>query len=166
MPKSAADLMESGTADLIAAGKEVAAGVMQSLTGEPASRPSSITLTQTLNVGGRTYYERPFDNNKSCAEEVCGCCCYTPNITTYYADASSMVQIGEKDGQKCCCCTAPPKPPKGELTIVISEGKIDKSIERKLSDLDKKKIKKMIQTSGIKDIINLISSYCPLNYYI
>jgi len=49
------------------------------------------------------------------------------------------------------------KPPKGELTIVISEGKIDKSIERKLSDLDKKKIKKMIQTSSIKDIVNLIS---------
>jgi len=49
------------------------------------------------------------------------------------------------------------KPPKGELTIVISEGKIDKSIERKLSDLEKKKIKKMIQTSSIKDIVNLIS---------
>ena len=127
VPKSAADLMESGTADLIAAGKEVAAGVMQSLTGEQASRPSSITLTQTLNVGGRTYYERPFDNNKSCAEEVCGCCCYTPNITTYYADASSMVQIGEKDGQKCCCCTAPPKPPKGELHAgyqVVGKGTI------------------------------------------
>ena len=49
------------------------------------------------------------------------------------------------------------KPPKGELTIVISEEKIDKNIERKLSDLDKKKIKKMIQTSSIKDIVNLIS---------
>jgi len=49
------------------------------------------------------------------------------------------------------------KPPKGELTIVISEEKIDKNIERNLSDLDKKKIKKMIQTSSIKDIVNLIS---------
>ena len=49
------------------------------------------------------------------------------------------------------------KPPKGELTIVISEGKIDKNIEKKLNDLDKKKIKKMIQTFSIKDIVNLIS---------
>jgi 16S rRNA (cytidine1402-2'-O)-methyltransferase len=49
------------------------------------------------------------------------------------------------------------KLPKGELTVVISEGKIDKNFEKKLNDLDKKKIKKMIQTSSIKDIVNLIS---------
>ena len=41
------------------------------------------------------------------------------------------------------------KPPKGELTVVISEGEINKDIEKKLSTLDKNKIKKMIQTSKI-----------------
>ena len=49
------------------------------------------------------------------------------------------------------------KPPKGELTVVISEGEINKDIEKKLSTLDKNKIKKMIQTSSIKDIVNLVS---------
>jgi 16S rRNA (cytidine1402-2'-O)-methyltransferase len=49
------------------------------------------------------------------------------------------------------------KPPKGELTVVISEGEINKDIEKKLSILDKNKIKKMIQTSSIKDIVNLVS---------
>ena len=49
------------------------------------------------------------------------------------------------------------KPPKGELTVVISEGEINKDIEKKLSILDKNKIKKMIQTSSIKDIVNLFS---------
>jgi 16S rRNA (cytidine1402-2'-O)-methyltransferase len=50
------------------------------------------------------------------------------------------------------------KPPKGELTVVISEGEINKDIEKKLSVLDKKKIKKMIKTSSIKDIVNLVSN--------
>ena len=49
------------------------------------------------------------------------------------------------------------KPPKGELTVVISEGEINKDIEKRLSTLDKNKIKKMIQTSSIKDIVNLVS---------
>jgi 16S rRNA (cytidine1402-2'-O)-methyltransferase len=49
------------------------------------------------------------------------------------------------------------KPPKGELTVVISEGEINKNVEKKLSTSDKNKIKKMIQTSSIKDIVNLIS---------
>jgi 16S rRNA (cytidine1402-2'-O)-methyltransferase len=49
------------------------------------------------------------------------------------------------------------KIPKGELTVVISEGKINKDIGKRLSDLDKRKIKKMIQTFSIKDIVNLIS---------
>ena len=49
------------------------------------------------------------------------------------------------------------KPPKGELTVVISEGKINKNIEKKLSTSDKDKIKKMIQKFSIKDIVNLIS---------
>ena len=49
------------------------------------------------------------------------------------------------------------KPPKGELTVVISEGEINKDIEKRLSTLDKNKIKKMIQTFSIKDIVNLVS---------
>jgi len=49
------------------------------------------------------------------------------------------------------------KPPKGELTVVISEGEINKNIEKKLNELDKKKIKKMIKTLSVKDIVNLIS---------
>ncbi|MDA9233920.1 16S rRNA (cytidine(1402)-2'-O)-methyltransferase [Candidatus Pelagibacter sp.] len=49
------------------------------------------------------------------------------------------------------------KPPKGELTIVISEAKINTDIKKKLDELDKKKIKKMIKISSIKDIVNLIS---------
>jgi len=49
------------------------------------------------------------------------------------------------------------KPPKGELTVVISEGEINKDIEKKLSISDKNKIKNMIQTSSIKDIVNLVS---------
>ncbi len=43
---------------------------------------------------------------------------------------------------------------KGELTLVISENISDSTT---LSELDKKKIKKMIHTSSIKDIVNLIS---------
>ena len=49
------------------------------------------------------------------------------------------------------------KPPKGELTIVISEAKINTDIKKKLDELDKKKIKKIIKISSIKDIVNLIS---------
>jgi len=46
------------------------------------------------------------------------------------------------------------KTPKGELTIVISENN-NNSIT--LSDADKKKIKKMIKNSSVKDIVNLIT---------
>ena len=46
------------------------------------------------------------------------------------------------------------KIPKGELTLVISENN-DNLIT--LNDLDKKKIKKMIQNSSIKDIVDLIT---------
>ena len=46
------------------------------------------------------------------------------------------------------------KIPKGELTLVISENN-DNLIT--LNDLDKKKIKKMIQNSSIKDIVGLIT---------
>ena len=48
------------------------------------------------------------------------------------------------------------KDPKGELTIVISEKNIDKNISNKLSESDKKYIKKMIKNLSIKDISNII----------
>ena len=46
------------------------------------------------------------------------------------------------------------KIPKGELTLVISE---NTSYLVSLSELDKKKIKKMIQTSSVRDIVDLIT---------
>jgi len=46
------------------------------------------------------------------------------------------------------------KTPKGELTLVISEN-INNLIT--FSDTDKKKIKKMIKNSSVKDIVNLIT---------
>ena len=46
------------------------------------------------------------------------------------------------------------KTPKGELTIVISENNNNLIT---LSDTDKKKIKKMIKNSSVKDIVNLIT---------
>ena len=46
---------------------------------------------------------------------------------------------------------------KGELTIVISEKYNNKNISNKLSESDKKYIKKMIKTSTIKDITKSIS---------
>ena len=46
------------------------------------------------------------------------------------------------------------KIPKGELTLVISE---NTSYLVSLSESDKKKIKKMIQTSSVRDIVDLIA---------
>ena len=46
---------------------------------------------------------------------------------------------------------------KGELTIVISEKKINRNISNKLSESDKKYIKKMMGTLTIKDIIQFIT---------
>ena len=46
------------------------------------------------------------------------------------------------------------KIPKGELTLVISE---NNNYLISLNESDKKNIKKMIQTSSVKDIVNLIS---------
>jgi len=48
---------------------------------------------------------------------------------------------------------------KGELTIVISEKKIDKNISHSLSESDKRIIGKMINKLSIKEIINLIQNY-------
>ncbi len=47
---------------------------------------------------------------------------------------------------------------KGELTIVISEKNNNKNISNKLSESDKKYIKKMIKNLSIKDITSLIST--------
>jgi len=47
---------------------------------------------------------------------------------------------------------------KGELTIVVSEKNNNKNISNKLSESDKKYIKKMIKNLSIKDITNLIST--------
>ena len=49
------------------------------------------------------------------------------------------------------------KVPKGELTIVLSEKITEKNISNKLSESDKKNIKKMIKGISIKDIVSLIS---------
>jgi len=48
---------------------------------------------------------------------------------------------------------------KGELTIVVSEKNKNRNSSNKLSESDKKYIKKMIKSLSIKDITNLISSY-------
>ena len=47
---------------------------------------------------------------------------------------------------------------KGELTIVISEKKESKNISNKLTESDKKYIKKMIGNLSLKDITNFVSS--------
>ncbi len=49
------------------------------------------------------------------------------------------------------------KDPKGELTLVISENKINKKKSLSLKESDKKTIKKMIKKFSTKDIIELIS---------
>ena len=46
---------------------------------------------------------------------------------------------------------------KGELTVVISEKKIDKKTSQHLSESDKRNIRKMINKLSIKEISNLIS---------
>jgi len=45
---------------------------------------------------------------------------------------------------------------KGELTVVVSEKKIDKKNVNELSESDKNKIKKFINKLSIKDIVNII----------
>jgi 16S rRNA (cytidine1402-2'-O)-methyltransferase len=47
--------------------------------------------------------------------------------------------------------------PKGELTVVISEKKLDKKTIQNLSESDKNSIKKMINKLGTKEITNLVS---------
>jgi len=47
--------------------------------------------------------------------------------------------------------------PKGELTVVISEKKLDKKTSQNLSESDKNSIKKMINKLGTKEITNLVS---------
>ena len=49
------------------------------------------------------------------------------------------------------------KEPKGELTVVISEKKINKSTSQTLSESDKNIIKKMINTLTVKEITSFIN---------
>ena len=49
------------------------------------------------------------------------------------------------------------KEPKGELTVVISEKKIDKKASQELSESDKNVIKKMINKLSVKEITNFIN---------
>ena len=47
--------------------------------------------------------------------------------------------------------------PKGELTIVISEKKIDKKTVQKISESDKRNIKTMINKLSLREITDLVS---------
>ena len=47
--------------------------------------------------------------------------------------------------------------PKGELTVVISEQKIDKKISQNLDESDKILIKKLIKKLSVKEITSLIN---------
>ena len=49
------------------------------------------------------------------------------------------------------------KDPKGELTVVISEKKINKNNSQKLSESDKNVIKRMIKKLSTKEITNIMS---------
>ncbi len=49
------------------------------------------------------------------------------------------------------------KEPKGELTVVISQKKIDKNVSQKLSESDMNIIKKMINKFSIKEITDIIN---------
>ena len=49
------------------------------------------------------------------------------------------------------------KQPKGELTIVVSEKKIDKFVSHELTESDKNIIKKIIDLLSIKEIVTLIN---------
>ena len=45
--------------------------------------------------------------------------------------------------------------PKGEVTVVISEKKLEE--KENLNESDKKKIKKLIQNKSVKDIVGILS---------
>ena len=49
------------------------------------------------------------------------------------------------------------KEPKGEITIVISEKKMNKNISKKLSESDMNIIKQMIDKLSIKEITDILS---------
>ena len=54
------------------------------------------------------------------------------------------------------------KEPKGELTVVISEKKINKNISQKLSESDMNIIKKMIRKFSTKEITDIVSQVTHL----
>ena len=49
------------------------------------------------------------------------------------------------------------KEPKGELTVVISEKKINKNLSEKLTESDMNMIKKMINKLSTKEITDILS---------
>ena len=49
------------------------------------------------------------------------------------------------------------KEPKGELTVVISEKKINKNLSEKLTESDMNMIRKMINNLSIKEITEILS---------
>ena len=51
------------------------------------------------------------------------------------------------------------KEPKGELTLVVSEKKIDKNTSQTLSESDKNIINKMINLLSVKEITSFINQY-------
>ena len=51
------------------------------------------------------------------------------------------------------------KEPKGELTVVISEKKVDKNSSQVLSESDKSIISKMVDIFSIKEITNFINFF-------
>ena len=59
---------------------------------------------------------------------------------------------------KCLKLVDELKIPRGEFTVVISESLEDKNMSKKLDESAKLKIKKMIKTNSVKDIVNLICS--------
>ena len=53
--------------------------------------------------------------------------------------------------------------PKGELTLVISEIKVEKKTSQELSESDKNNIKKMINKLSIKEITSLITEHSKIS---
>ena len=72
----------------------------------------------------------------------------------YDRQLNNFVQVKNYDGAKISEINSLQFNPKGEVTVVIS-GKKDRQ-KNKLNESDKKKIKQMIKSLSIKDIVNLI----------
>ena len=86
-----------------------------------------------------------------------------PHIKNYFKDRNILIcrEISKFYEEYIRCSINELKPydnePKGELTIVISEQKINKKTSHTLSESDKRNIQKMIHKLTTKEITNLIS---------